>query len=92
LVRLIRVRAEIAALRRSNTFEEGRMLLWGDTVDIPFCRTPRRLERLAALIDGALERAELQRVSAHARTCEDCRRVLEEARALLATEDALRQV
>jgi len=68
------------------------MLLWGDTPDTPFCRTPRRLERLAALIDGALERGELQRVSAHARACEDCRRVLEEARALLATEDALRQV
>jgi anti-sigma factor RsiW len=68
------------------------MLLWDDWVDTPFCRTPRRLERLAAFIDGALERAELRRVYAHARACEECRRVLAEARALLATEDATRQV
>ena len=68
------------------------MLLWGDYVDIPFCRTSRRLERLAAFIDGALERSAQRRVSAHARACEDCRRLLEEARALLAAEDASRQV
>src|SRR5438270_539441 len=64
------------------------MLLWGDWhMDMPFGRT--RLERLAAFIDGALDRAERRRLARHARACVECRRVLDEARALLAREDAL---
>jgi hypothetical protein len=57
-----------------------------------FRRTPGPLERLAAFIDGTLERVEHRRVSEHIRSCEPCLRVLLEARALLAAEDATRQV
>jgi hypothetical protein len=59
---------------------------------VPFRRAPTRLERLAAFIDGTLERVEHRRVSEHVRTCEPCLRLLREARALLAAEDAGGQV
>jgi anti-sigma factor ChrR (cupin superfamily) len=68
------------------------MVLWGDWPGIPHWRTPTRLERLAAFIDGTLERVEHRRVSEHVRTCESCLRLLHEARALLAAADADRQV
>jgi anti-sigma factor ChrR (cupin superfamily) len=50
------------------------------------------LERLAAFIDGTLERVEHRRVSEHVRTCEPCLRLLREARALLAAEEPGGQV
>ena len=59
---------------------------------IPFRGTPGPLERLAAFIDGTLERVEHRRVSDHIRTCEPCLRLLHEARTLLAAEEANRQV
>ena len=69
------------------------MILWGLWhQDVPFCSTPRRLEGLAAFIDGLLERTAQRRMSAHLRACEPCRRLVAEARALLAAEDASRQV
>jgi anti-sigma factor RsiW len=69
------------------------MILWGEChPSMPFSRSPRHLERLAAFIDGLLERAEQRRLAAHVRGCEACRELLDEARALLATEDASRQV
>jgi anti-sigma factor RsiW len=57
---------------------------------LPFLRTAPRLERLAAFIDGNLERLEHRRVSEHVRTCEPCLRLVREARALLAAQDASR--
>jgi anti-sigma factor ChrR (cupin superfamily) len=67
--------------------------LWSDWhPGIPFRRTFTRLERLAGYIDGTLERVEHRRVSEHVRTCEPCLRLLREARALLAAEDASSQV
>jgi len=57
---------------------------------LPFWRTAPRLERLAAFIDGNLERVEHRRVSEHVRTCEPCLRLLREARALLAAPDVSR--
>ena len=69
------------------------MILWTDWHQgLPFRRAPSRLERLAAFIDGTLERVEHRRVSEHVRTCEPCLRLLQEARALLAADDASRQV
>ena len=50
------------------------------------------MEWLAAFIDGKLERVEHRRVSEHVRTCEPCLRLVQEARALLAAEDAGRTV
>ena len=55
-----------------------------------FRRTPVRLERLAAFIDGTLERVEHRRVSDHVRTCETCLRLVQEARALLAADNRRR--
>ena len=69
------------------------MILWADWhMGIPFRRTPGPLERLAAFIDGTLERVEHRRVSNHIRNCEPCLRLLHETRALLAAEEANRQV
>jgi anti-sigma factor ChrR (cupin superfamily) len=69
------------------------VILWSEWHPaVPFWRTPTRLERLAAFIDGTLERVEHRRVSEHVRTCEPCLRLLREARALLAAEDAGGQV
>jgi anti-sigma factor ChrR (cupin superfamily) len=69
------------------------MILWTDWhPGTLFQRTPSRLERLAAFIDGTLERVEHRRVSDHVRTCEPCLRLLHEARALLAAEEVTRQV
>jgi Putative zinc-finger len=69
------------------------MILWSDWhPGTMFRLSPSRLERLAAFIDGTLERVEHRRVSEHVRTCEPCLRLLHEARVLLATEDATRQV
>jgi hypothetical protein len=69
------------------------VILWSDWhLGIPFQRTPNRLERLAAFIDGTLERVEHRRVSEHVRRCEPCLRLLQEARALLAADDASLQV
>jgi anti-sigma factor ChrR (cupin superfamily) len=59
---------------------------------IPFPRIPSRLERLAAFIDGRLERVEHRRVSEHVRTCGPCLRLLQEARALLGADAAGRQL
>lgn len=56
----------------------------------PFRRSPARLERLAAFIDGTLGRAEHRRVSDHVKKCEPCLRLVQEARALLAAEKARR--
>jgi len=65
------------------------MILWTDWHQgLPFRRVPARLERLAAFIDGTLERVEHHRVSEHVRTCEPCLRLIREARALLAADDA----
>jgi hypothetical protein len=67
--------------------------LWGHWHPRLQCRrTPGPLERLAAFIDGTLGRVEQRRVSEHVRSCEPCLRLLLEARALLAAEDASRQV
>ena len=64
------------------------MILWGhNQMDAPMCRTSLGLERVAAFIDAALGRAEHHRMSVHVTTCEPCRRLLEETRALLAAED-----
>ena len=69
------------------------VILWSDWhPGIPFRRTLTRLERLAAFIDGTLERVEHRRVSEHVRTCEPCLRLLREARGLLAADDAGSQV
>jgi hypothetical protein len=69
------------------------MILWTDWhLSLPLLRTPGRLERLAAFIDGTLGRVEHRRVSEHIRTCEPCLRLLQEARALRATDDASREV
>jgi anti-sigma factor RsiW len=69
------------------------MILWGDWhPGLVFLRCRGSLERLAAFIDGTLERIEHRRVSEHVRTCEPCLRLVQEARALLAAEDASRQV
>jgi len=70
------------------------MILWGHWhhAGMPFCGKTRRLERLAAFIDGTLDRSAQRRLSAHLMACESCRRLLVEARALLAAEDASRQV
>ena len=71
----------------------GPVTLWGHWHPrLPFRRTPGPLERLAAFIDGRLERVEHRRMSEHLRTCEPCLRLLLETRALLATEDLTRQV
>ena len=49
------------------------MILWTDWhLGLPFRWTPGRLERLAAFIDGTLERVEHRQVSEHIRTCESC--------------------
>lgn len=67
------------------------MILWADWHrDLPFRRVPGRLERLAAFIDGTLERVEHRRVSEHVSTCEPCLRLLHEARALLAVDEPSR--
>jgi len=69
------------------------VILWSEWHPaVPFRRAPTRLERLAAFIDGTLERVEHRRMSEHVRTCEPCLRLLREARALLAAEDSGRQV
>ena len=69
------------------------MILWSDWhPGISFRRTPSRLERLAAFIDGTLERVEHRRISEHIRSCEPCLRLLHQARSLLAAEDAGRQL
>jgi anti-sigma factor RsiW len=74
-------------------FTRKAVILWSDWhLGIPFRRSPTGLERLAAFIDGTLERVEHRRVSEHLRTCEPCLRLLREARALLAADDARRQV
>jgi hypothetical protein len=66
--------------------------LWGHWHPrLPFRRTPGPLERLAAFIDGTLERVEHRRVAEHVRSCEPCLRLLLEARALMAAEDASQQ-
>jgi len=57
----------------------------------PFRCVPGRLERLAAFIDDTLEPVEHHRVLEHVRTCERCLRLLHEARALLAEDDANRK-
>jgi anti-sigma factor RsiW len=64
------------------------MILWTDWHEgLPFRRVPAGLERLAAFIDGTLERVEHRRVSDHIRTCEACLRLIREARALLAADE-----
>ena len=69
------------------------MILWGEWhPGTLFPPAPSRMERLAAFIDGMLEPVEHRRVSEHVRTCEPCLRLLREARALLAADDASRQV
>ena len=61
------------------------MILWEDCYpDEPISRSPRHLERLAAFLDGMMQRAEQRRMSAHVTACEPCRRILDEARSLLA--------
>jgi anti-sigma factor RsiW len=69
------------------------VILWSELHPaVLFRRPPTRLERLAAFIDGTLERVEHRRVSEHVKTCEPCLRLLREARALLAAEDSGGQV
>jgi len=65
------------------------MKRWGDWhPGLTLLRGPGRMERLAAFIDGTLGRVEHRRVSEHVRNCEPCLRLVQEARALLAAEDA----
>ena len=68
------------------------MILWTDRHGVLRLRwAQRRLERLAAFIDGTLEHTEQRRVSEHVSTCEPCLRLVHEARALLDATGASRQ-
>jgi len=58
---------------------------------LPFRRVLGGSERLAAFIDGTLGRVEHRRISEHVRTCERCLRLLQEARALVAADEANRK-
>jgi anti-sigma factor RsiW len=61
------------------------MILWGHCdLTRPFCRESDRLARLAEFLDGVLSPREHRRVTAHVNACDSCRRLVEEARALLA--------
>ena len=68
------------------------MILWGHNhPELPPCSRVPQLERLAAFIDAALGREEGRRLTTHLTGCEPCRRVLEEARAMLAADDRKRR-